>query len=274
MSCGVCGPGATASDTCAGSLAVTTNSTVNANAVGVYTNQYTATDPSGNSATNTRTVYVVDTDAAGDYAQRANPLTNECHAAFVDPGATANDTCAGSLARDHQQHGQCECGWRLYDPLQRHRSERQLGHQHAHRVCGGHDAAGHYAQRGQSADQRMPCGVCGPGGDGERHLRREPGGDHQQHGQPECGGVYTIKYTATDPSGNSATNTRTVYVVDTTPPVITLNGANPLTNECHAAFVDPGRRRTTLAPGAWRVTTNSTVNPNAVGVYTINYSGD
>ena len=28
----------------------------------------------------------------------ANPLTNECHTAFVDPGATANDTCAGALS--------------------------------------------------------------------------------------------------------------------------------------------------------------------------------
>ena len=79
---------------------------------------------------------------------------------------------------------------------------------------------------------------------------------------------------ATDPSGNSATNTRTVYVVDTTPPVITLNGANPLTNECHAAFVDPGATASDACAGAWRVTTNSTVNANAVGVYTINYSGD
>ena len=52
-------PGATASDACAGSLGVATTSTVNTNAIGVYTIQYTASDPSGNSATNTRTVYVV-----------------------------------------------------------------------------------------------------------------------------------------------------------------------------------------------------------------------
>src|SRR5208337_2831535 len=90
-------PGAAAIDACAGSLAVTTNSTVNANAVGVYTIKYSATDPSGNAATNSRTVYVVDTTAPVVTLDGANPLTNECHAALVDPGATANDTCAGSL---------------------------------------------------------------------------------------------------------------------------------------------------------------------------------
>jgi hypothetical protein len=56
-------PGAAASDACAGSLGVTTNSAVNPNATGVYTIRYIASDPSGNSATNTRTVYVVDTTA-------------------------------------------------------------------------------------------------------------------------------------------------------------------------------------------------------------------
>ena len=66
-------PGATANDACAGSLAVTTNSTVNPNAVGVYTIKYSATDPSGNSATNTRTVYVVDKTAADHHAQRGQP---------------------------------------------------------------------------------------------------------------------------------------------------------------------------------------------------------
>src|SRR4029077_14956740 len=90
-------PGATASDTCAGSLAVTTNSNVNPNLPGSYTITYTATDPSGNSTTNTRTVVIRDTIAPVITVLGANPLTNECHTAFIDPGATAADTCAGSL---------------------------------------------------------------------------------------------------------------------------------------------------------------------------------
>ena len=41
-------------------------------------------------------------------------------------------------------------------------------------------------------------------------------------------GSYTITYTATDNDNNTATATRTVNVVDTTAPVITINGASTI----------------------------------------------
>ena len=56
-------------------------------------------------------------------------------------------------------------------------------------------------------------------------------------------GSYTITYTATDAAGNAAPPlTRTVNVVDTTAPVLTLNGANPVSVECHTSFTT-GRQR-------------------------------
>jgi autotransporter-associated beta strand protein len=91
-------PGATALDNCAGVVSVTTNGTVNPNSVGVYTIDYVASDPSGNTATNTRTVYVVDTTAPVIALNGANPLLVECHSGFSDPGATAMDACVGSVA--------------------------------------------------------------------------------------------------------------------------------------------------------------------------------
>jgi hypothetical protein len=54
-------PGASALDACAGIMTVNTNGVVNVNTVGIYSLTYIATDPSGNSATNSRTVNVVDT---------------------------------------------------------------------------------------------------------------------------------------------------------------------------------------------------------------------
>src|SRR5207237_2938510 len=88
---------------------------------------------------------------------------------------------------------------------------------------------------------------------------------------PNVTGAYTLQYVATDPSGNSATNSRTVNVVDTTPPQVTLNTTSPMTVECHGSFTDPGATALDPCAGALTVTTNGSVNPNVTGVYTFRY---
>ena len=91
-------PGATATDNCDGSTPVTASGTVDPDTVGVYTITYTATDKSGNAAVPvTRTVTVVDTIAPNLTLNGAEPLVHECHTPFTDPGATADDSCAGDL---------------------------------------------------------------------------------------------------------------------------------------------------------------------------------
>src|SRR5207248_8051541 len=89
---------------------------------------------------------------------------------------------------------------------------------------------------------------------------------------PNADSSYTIPYTATDPSGNTATATRTVYIKDTTPPVVTILGANPMTNECHAAFTEDRESVVEGRGGSLSVVSSSTVNPNAVSSYTITYT--
>jgi hypothetical protein len=83
-------------------------------------------------------------------------------------------------------------------------------------------------------------------------------------------GVYTFIYTATD-SGQTATAARTVYVVDTTPPVITLNGANPMTVQCGSTFTDPGATANDTCAGSFAAIPSGTVNTGVVGTYTITY---
>ncbi|HEY0376102.1 MAG TPA: immunoglobulin-like domain-containing protein [Pyrinomonadaceae bacterium] len=91
-------PGATATDNCDGATAVTTEGTVNPDVVGTYTITYHATDRSGNAAVDvTRTVTVQDTIAPTITLIGADPLVHECHTTFTDPGATADDSCAGDL---------------------------------------------------------------------------------------------------------------------------------------------------------------------------------
>jgi Bacterial surface protein, Ig-like domain/FlgD Ig-like domain/FG-GAP repeat/K319L-like, PKD domain len=85
-------------------------------------------------------------------------------------------------------------------------------------------------------------------------------------------GTYTITYTATDAHGNSATKTRTVHVVDTTPPAITLNGANPMTLECLAAYVEPNATVSDACDPSPALVISGSVNTNVPGIYTITYT--
>jgi hypothetical protein len=84
--------------------------------------------------------------------------------------------------------------------------------------------------------------------------------------------TYTVTYTATDGAGNIATNTRTVIVQDTTPPVITVLGANPVTNYATVPFTDPGATANDACAGPVGVNTNNPVNVNTPGTYTITYT--
>ena len=95
--------GATASDTCAGDLTsqiVTNFGGLNASspAPGNYTITYNVQDPSTNAATQvTRLVHVVDT-VPPVITVTPGVSTVECHTAYTDAGATANDNCAGVLS--------------------------------------------------------------------------------------------------------------------------------------------------------------------------------
>jgi hypothetical protein len=188
-------------------------STVNPDVPGTYTITYTATDGT-NSDTVIRTVNVIDDSPPHIALNGDNPLTDEvetesltieCHTAFTDPGATASDACDGPAAVS---------------------------------VSGTVD--------------------------------------------PNTVGSYTITYTATDDHGTPAdpsddliaTATRKVNVVDTTDPTITLNGASPLTVECHTAFADPGASATDTCAGDLNsaIQVSGTVDANTVGTYTLTYT--
>ncbi len=80
-------------------------------------------------------------------------------------------------------------------------------------------------------------------------------------------GTYIITYTATDGT-NQATATRTVNVVDTTAPIITLTGANPQTIELGVDYTELGA---TTDDGSV-VSVDSSAYRNVVGTYIITYT--
>ena len=84
-------------------------------------------------------------------------------------------------------------------------------------------------------------------------------------------GSYTITYTATDKDGNTATATRTVNVVDTTAPEVTVTGDNPATTELGDTYTDAGATATD-ASGTVEVVTTGTVDTDTVGEYTLTYT--
>lgn len=86
-------------------------------------------------------------------------------------------------------------------------------------------------------------------------------------------GDYTITYNASDGSGNAAAPvTRTVRVQDTIKPVITVNGADPATVECHTSYTDAGATAADSCDTSVPVTTTGSVDVNTVGTYTLTYN--
>jgi uncharacterized repeat protein (TIGR01451 family) len=143
-------PGATAADACEGPATVSASGSVNPNVVGSYSIVYTASDSGGRTTTKTRVVNVVDTTAPLVTLNGPSSVTVECHTVYTDAGASASDSCAGSV----------------------------------------------------SVSSTSDVNVNAPG-------------------------TYHVTWSATDPSNNTGTATRTVTVVDTIPPVLTLNSYAP-----------------------------------------------
>lgn len=92
-------------------------------------------------------------------------------------------------------------------------------------------------------------------------------------------GTYTVRYNVKDSAGNSATEvTRTVNVLaagtDTTAPVITIIGANPMTLTLGTAYIEDGATATDNVDGdiTGQITITNSVNIYAIGTYTVLYS--
>ena len=87
-------------------------------------------------------------------------------------------------------------------------------------------------------------------------------------------GTYTRTYTVADFAGNTATKSRTVRVVDTTPAVITILGDNPAIVGVGIQYLDPGATASDTVAGnlTARIQTSSNVNANVIGVYAVTYT--
>jgi uncharacterized repeat protein (TIGR01451 family) len=262
-------PGATAT-TCGGSVPVTTSGTV-PNEPGTYTITYSATD-NGQTAETHRIVTVQDTIAPVITLNGAATLEVECHSTYTDAGATASDACAGSVPVTTSG---------TVDP------NTPGTYTITYTATDGTHAATPIVRTVNVVDTLAP--VITLNGDNtatvECHTSyTDPGATAfdaclnasvpvTTSGSVDVNtpGTYTITYTATD-GGRTSTATRVVTVVDTIPPTITINGANPVTVECHTSYTDAGATASDSCAGSLAVTTSGSVNVNIPGTYTITYT--
>jgi LSD1 subclass zinc finger protein len=84
-------------------------------------------------------------------------------------------------------------------------------------------------------------------------------------------GRYELTYTAIDPSGNESSAVRTVEVVDTTPPMITLFGETEIVLTLGQSYEELGGQAIDLMDGEVELIIQSDLDVNQVGSYEILY---
>ncbi len=84
-------------------------------------------------------------------------------------------------------------------------------------------------------------------------------------------GTFEVVFTATDSRGNTATATRVVNPVDTTAPVITILGDNPIDAQVGQPYNDPGATATDSNEGSIPVTLTTQIGA-APGTFEVVYS--
>jgi uncharacterized repeat protein (TIGR01451 family) len=260
-------------------------------AVGTYTATYTATEDT-NSVSTERTLVVTDTEGPAITVEGANPyrIQQGSCSPFVDPGASAFDTCGGPKSITTSISG-------------------PGGATSVNTAIAGTYTVTYTATDGTNQSTATRTVVVGtfpedevdqPGtsnvpptltlnGDDQITLECgtafiDPGATATVCGSsvpvtttgaanPNAPGTYTITYSATA-NGFTTEATRIVTVEDTVAPVITLNGANPMQVGFGTVFTDPGATASDGCAGnlTSSIVVTGSVDTNTVGFYALTYS--
>ncbi|MCC6457393.1 MAG: DUF5011 domain-containing protein [Caldilineaceae bacterium] len=215
----------------------------------------------------------------------ANPMTVEALGSYVDPGATATDNVDGNLSAAIVVGGVVNTG-----KVGEYRITYNV-----------RDAAGNAAPQQvrvvRVVDTTPPVitllganslvvnkgdPFVDPGATASDTLDGNLTGQISVSGvvNTDLVGSYTLTYRVQDRAGNAATpRTRTVRVIfpsvaDTTPPILTLLGANPMIVEALSSYVEPGATATDNVDGnlSAAIVVAGVVNTGRVGDYNVTYN--
>ena len=260
-------------------------------AEGTYTGTYTATE-GANSVSTTRTINVTDTEAPAITIAGANPykIQQGSCSPFVDPGASAFDTCGGTKTVSSSISGpggatSVNTGiagtyivtYTATDGTRQATATRSV-------------IVGTFPE--DEVDQPGTANVPPTltlNGDDQITIEcgngfTDPGATATVCGNavqvtttgtvnPNEPGTYSITYSASA-NGFTTDATRIVTVQDTVAPVITLNGANPMQVGFGTVFVDPGATASDGCAGnlTSSIVVTGSVDTNVVGFYSLTYT--
>ena len=266
---------ATWSDHVDGSESITATGSVDIDTPGSYVLSYNYTDTSGNAAsTVTRTVTVVDTTAPVISLNGDESVTHEAGQLYLDDNATWSDhvdgsesiTATGSV--DIDTPGSYVLSYNYTD------------------TSG--NAASTVTRTVTVVDTTAPVITL----NGDASVTHEAGqlylddnatwSDHVDGSESitatgsvdiDTPGSYMLSYNYTDTSGNAAsTVTRTVTVVDTTAPVISLNGDESVTHEAGQLYLDENATWSDHVDGSESITATGSVDIDTPGSYVLSYN--
>jgi hypothetical protein len=279
-------PGATASDNYDGDLTgsiVDGGDTVNTLVPDDYVITYNVSDSNGNDAAEvTRTVHIVDTTGPVITLLGANPLSVLQGTTYTDPGATASDIVDGDLSSSIVVGGDTVDTSVIGDYSVTYDVADNAGNDAVQQV------------RTVSVTVDLPPEITLLGDNpqiveaGSAYVEAGATASDFEDGDLTSSisidasavntavlGDYSVEYSVDDSYGHTTTETRTVRVVDSTLPVITLLGANPLMLTVGDSFVDPGAVASDNVDGDLTssiVVGGAAVNTAVAGDYVITYN--
>ena len=276
--------GATCTDETDGSLPVTTDSTVNISMQGTYTITYTCTDLSNNTGIDTRTVTVVAAETPADTTDPvitidgSSELTITAGTTYTERGATCTDETDGSLqvttdgTVDTSNPGTYTVTYTCTDLSGNMATDTRTVTVVAAETPA--DTTDPVITIDGSSELTITAGTTYTEQGATCTDDTDPAPTVTTSGTVDTSrpGTYTVTYTCTDSSGNGSTISRTVTVVDTTDPVIIINGSSELTIQAGSTYEDAGATCTDETDGSPQVTTTGAVDASAPGTYAVTYT--
>lgn len=272
--------GVTVTDNYDSSITPVTTGSVNVNELGTYQLTYTATDSSGNSAVVARVVTVGDTQAPVITLNGEPSVTIEAGSDYTDAGATASDNVDGDISANVATNstvvtgtpGTYQVNYTVVDS-----SSNSAAVVTRTVIVQDTTAPVIALTGGATISHEGATQFSDPGFTVTDNATGDLASSVTVSGTVVTGtvGNYELTFNVSDASGNAATPVvRTVNVVDTTIPVITLTGSATVTHEAGTAYTDQGATAADTVDGniSANVNTAGTVNHGAVGTYTLTYS--